>query len=111
MMCYVVLCIEIHLRSAWFLILHYIRYIHWSIIQCCVIYTGVIQCAQYKPVPDEQPNDTDVEETLQRIKSSDPDLIEVNLNNIKVLFLSFIFTLLFIDSIAWNLCVPVFYDL
>ncbi|KAA0722503.1 Tropomodulin-1 Erythrocyte tropomodulin [Triplophysa tibetana] len=44
---------------------------------------SVIQCAQYKPVPDEQPNDTDVEETLQRIKSNDPDLTEVNLNNIK----------------------------
>ncbi|TRY85752.1 hypothetical protein DNTS_031927 [Danionella cerebrum] len=44
---------------------------------------SVIQCAQYKAVPDEQPNDTDVEETLQRIKSSDPDLVDVNLNNIK----------------------------
>ncbi|XP_016105673.1 tropomodulin-1 [Sinocyclocheilus grahami] len=29
---------------------------------------SVIQCTRYKPVPDEQPNDTDVEETLQRIK-------------------------------------------
>lgn len=45
---------------------------------------SVIQCTQYKPVPDEQPNDTDVEETLQRIKRNDPDLVEVNLNNIKV---------------------------
>ncbi|RXN04873.1 tropomodulin-1 isoform X1 [Labeo rohita] len=44
---------------------------------------SVIQCTQYKPVPDEQPNDTDVEETLQRIKRNDPDLVEVNLNNIK----------------------------
>ncbi|XP_063074329.1 tropomodulin-1 isoform X2 [Engraulis encrasicolus] len=44
---------------------------------------SVIQCAQYKPVPDEQPNDTDVEETLERIQRNDPDLIEVNLNNIK----------------------------
>lgn len=61
---------------------------HWTIwfviIQSCILYTGVIQCTQYKPVPDEQPNDTDVEETLQRIKSNDPDLTEVNLNNIKV---------------------------
>uniref|UniRef100_A0A672KA86 Tropomodulin 1 n=1 Tax=Sinocyclocheilus grahami TaxID=75366 RepID=A0A672KA86_SINGR len=45
---------------------------------------SVIQCTRYKPVPDEQPNDTDVEETLQRIKRNDPDLVEVNLNNIKV---------------------------
>uniref|UniRef100_A0A672KB03 Tropomodulin 1 n=2 Tax=Sinocyclocheilus grahami TaxID=75366 RepID=A0A672KB03_SINGR len=45
---------------------------------------SVIQCTRYKPVPDEQPNDTDVEETLQRIKRNDPDLVEVNLNNIKI---------------------------
>uniref|UniRef100_A0A672KBC0 Tropomodulin 1 n=1 Tax=Sinocyclocheilus grahami TaxID=75366 RepID=A0A672KBC0_SINGR len=45
---------------------------------------SVIQCTRYKPVPDEQPNDTDVEETLQRIKRNDPDLVEVNLNNIKL---------------------------
>ncbi|KAI4873385.1 hypothetical protein NFI96_006608 [Prochilodus magdalenae] len=44
---------------------------------------SVIQCTQYKPVPDEQPNDTDVEETLRRIKQNDPELVEVNLNNIK----------------------------
>lgn len=45
---------------------------------------GVIQCTQYKPVPDEEPNSTDVEETLRRIKSNDPELLEVNLNNIRV---------------------------
>lgn len=45
---------------------------------------GVIQCTQYKPVPDEEPNSTDVEETLLRLKRNDPDLVEVNLNNIKV---------------------------
>uniref|UniRef100_A0A3P9AEV6 Tropomodulin 1 n=2 Tax=Esox lucius TaxID=8010 RepID=A0A3P9AEV6_ESOLU len=44
---------------------------------------SVIQCTQYKPVPDEQPNSTDVEETLQRMQRNDPDLLEVNLNNIK----------------------------
>uniref|UniRef100_A0A3Q3XMM2 Uncharacterized protein n=1 Tax=Mola mola TaxID=94237 RepID=A0A3Q3XMM2_MOLML len=44
---------------------------------------SVIQCTQYKPVPDEEPNSTDVEETLQRMKRNDPDLVEVNLNNIK----------------------------
>ncbi|KAK2815923.1 hypothetical protein Q5P01_026390 [Channa striata] len=44
---------------------------------------SVIQCTQYKPVPDEEPNSTDVEDTLQRIKRNDPDLVEVNLNNIK----------------------------
>ncbi|KAK1886005.1 Tropomodulin-1 [Dissostichus eleginoides] len=44
---------------------------------------SVIQCAQYKAVPDEEPNSTDVEETLLRMKRNDPDLVEVNLNNIK----------------------------
>ncbi|XP_035280677.1 tropomodulin-1-like [Anguilla anguilla] len=44
---------------------------------------SVIQCTQYKPVPDEQPNSTDVEDTLQRIRRNDPDLREVNLNNIQ----------------------------
>lgn len=49
-----------------------------------MVYAGVIQCTQYKPVPDEEPNSTDVEETLSRMKRNDPDLVEVNLNNIKV---------------------------
>lgn len=49
---------------------------------------GVIQCTQYKPVPDEEPNSTDVEDTLLRVKRNDPDLVEVNLNNIRVRALS-----------------------
>lgn len=82
---------------------------HWTIwfviIQSCIIYTGVIQCTQYKPVPDEQPNDTDVEETLQRIKSNDPDLTEVNLNNIKVpLSLFYLYFLLNIVSLCLLAC-------
>ncbi|KAM6183811.1 tropomodulin-1 isoform 1-T1 [Erethizon dorsatum] len=44
---------------------------------------SVIKPTQYKPVPDEAPNSTDVEETLERIKNNDPDLEEVNLNNIR----------------------------
>ncbi|XP_035023432.1 tropomodulin-1 isoform X3 [Hippoglossus stenolepis] len=44
---------------------------------------SVIQCTQYKPVPDEEPNSTDVEDTLLRLKRNDPDLVEVNLNNIR----------------------------
>ncbi|XP_058379578.1 tropomodulin-1 isoform X3 [Diceros bicornis minor] len=46
---------------------------------------SVIKPTQYKPVPDEEPNSTDVEETLQRIKNNDPKLEEVNLNNIRAL--------------------------
>ncbi|NXX18336.1 TMOD1 protein, partial [Podargus strigoides] len=43
---------------------------------------SVIKPTKYKPVPDEEPNSTDVDETLKRIQSNDPDLEEVNLNNI-----------------------------
>ncbi|NXP48599.1 TMOD1 protein, partial [Heliornis fulica] len=43
---------------------------------------SVIKPTQYKPVPDEEPNSTDVEATLKRIQSNDPELEEVNLNNI-----------------------------
>uniref|UniRef100_A0A3P9LHG0 Tropomodulin 2 n=1 Tax=Oryzias latipes TaxID=8090 RepID=A0A3P9LHG0_ORYLA len=39
--------------------------------------------AKMNPVFDEPPNPTNVEETLQRIKSNDSSLKEVNLNNIK----------------------------
>ncbi|XP_075067019.1 tropomodulin-1 isoform X1 [Mixophyes fleayi] len=44
---------------------------------------SVIKPTQYKPVPDEEPNSTDVDETLERVKSNDTDLEEVNLNNIR----------------------------
>ncbi|NXD16604.1 TMOD1 protein, partial [Nothocercus nigrocapillus] len=44
---------------------------------------SVIKPTQYKPVPDEEPNSTNVEETLKRIQNNDPDLEEVNLNNIR----------------------------
>uniref|UniRef100_A0A3Q3DNN8 Tropomodulin 1 n=1 Tax=Hippocampus comes TaxID=109280 RepID=A0A3Q3DNN8_HIPCM len=47
---------------------------------CCLC---VIQSTQYKPVPDEEPNSTDVEDTLIRMKRNDPELVEINLNNIK----------------------------
>ncbi|XP_073495491.1 tropomodulin-4 [Phyllobates terribilis] len=43
---------------------------------------SVVQPDKYKPIPDEPPNPTNVEETLQKIKSNASDLVEVNLNNI-----------------------------
>lgn len=49
--------------------------------------SGVVQPDKYKPVPDEPPNPTNVEETLQKIKSNASDLEEVNLNNIHVIIL------------------------
>ncbi|XP_051631494.1 tropomodulin-4 isoform X3 [Manacus candei] len=44
---------------------------------------SVVKPDSYKPVPDEPPNPTNVEETLQRIRDNDPALEDVNLNNIK----------------------------
>eukprot|EP00062_Callorhinchus_milii_P013776 gi/632962236/ref/XP_007897196.1/ PREDICTED: tropomodulin-1 isoform X1 [Callorhinchus milii] len=44
---------------------------------------SIIQPTQYKPVPDELPNSTDVEETLKQVMENDPELEEINLNNIK----------------------------
>lgn len=50
----------------------------------CSLLSGVVQPDKYKPVPDEPPNPTNVEETLKKIQSNDRELEEVNLNNIKV---------------------------
>ena len=38
----------------------------------------------FKIFPEEMPNPTNVEETLERIHNNDSGLTEVNLNNIKV---------------------------
>ncbi|XP_056134533.1 tropomodulin-2 [Lampris incognitus] len=46
-------------------------------------FNNVIKGEKMNPVFDEPPNPTNVEETLQRIKSNDSSLTEVNLNNIK----------------------------
>uniref|UniRef100_A0A8D3ATQ7 Tropomodulin 2 n=1 Tax=Scophthalmus maximus TaxID=52904 RepID=A0A8D3ATQ7_SCOMX len=46
-------------------------------------YNNVIKGEKMNPVFDEPPNPTNVEETLQRIKSNDSSLTEINLNNIK----------------------------
>ncbi|XP_077374755.1 tropomodulin-2 [Festucalex cinctus] len=46
-------------------------------------YNNVVKGEKMNPVFDEPPNPTNVEETLNRIKSNDASLTEVNLNNIK----------------------------
>lgn len=45
---------------------------------------GVVKPDTYKPVPDEPPNPTNVEETLRQIQANDGALEDVNLNNIRV---------------------------
>ncbi|NWX10804.1 TMOD4 protein, partial [Caloenas nicobarica] len=44
---------------------------------------SVVKPDTYKPVPDEPPNPTNVEETLRQIQADDAALEDVNLNNIK----------------------------
>ena len=45
---------------------------------------GVVQPDKYKPVPDEPPNPTNIEERLKSVRSNDKEMEEVNLNNIQV---------------------------
>lgn len=44
---------------------------------------SVVKPDQYKIYPDEPPNLTNVEDTLQKIQTNDSSLTQVNLNNIK----------------------------
>ena len=48
---------------------------------------GVVKPDQYKAVPDEPPNPTNLEETLEKIKKNDLTLEDVNLNNIQVMII------------------------
>ncbi|ERE92163.1 tropomodulin-4, partial [Cricetulus griseus] len=45
--------------------------------------SSVVQPDKYKPVPDEPPNPTNIEEMLKRVRNNDKELEEVNLNNIQ----------------------------
>ena len=45
---------------------------------------GVAKAQELKLVPDEAPNPTDVEESIQKLKDNDSKLKNLNLNNIKV---------------------------
>lgn len=59
---------------SWFVIV-------WYILSYC---SGVVKPDPFKIFPDEPPNTTNVEETLERILNNDSSMTEVNLNNIKV---------------------------
>lgn len=56
----------------------------WSLSCNLACPTGVVKPDPFKIFPDELPNPTNVEETLERIHNNDSSLTEVNLNNIKV---------------------------
>ncbi|XP_061426701.1 tropomodulin-1-like [Lethenteron reissneri] len=44
---------------------------------------SVVKPDEYKSVPDEPPNPTDVDTTLEKVKSNDSSVDEINLNNIQ----------------------------
>ncbi|XP_046331905.1 tropomodulin-like isoform X1 [Haliotis cracherodii] len=46
-------------------------------------FTGHARAQQFKAVPDEPLNDTDIEKSIEQLKSNDAKLIHLNLNNIK----------------------------
>jgi len=46
-------------------------------------FQGVAKHQEFKLVKEEPPNNTNVEESLEKLKANDPELKELNLNNIK----------------------------
>ena len=55
---------------------------------------GRVKAEPIKTFPEPAPNDTDVERSIKQMKSNDPSLKELNLNNIQVGWIS-----------QWNVCV------
>lgn len=50
---------------------------------------GITKSSTQKIFPQDPPNNTDVEESIRRVKEDDSKLIELNLNNIKVFLICF----------------------
>ncbi|KAF5397663.1 Tropomodulin [Paragonimus heterotremus] len=48
-------------------------------------FSGVAKGERPKPIPDEPPNTTDVEDSINKLNANDPDLVNLNLNNIKTM--------------------------
>ncbi|XP_059621883.1 tropomodulin isoform X2 [Phlebotomus argentipes] len=46
---------------------------------------GITKASAQKLFPNEPPNDTDIDESIKRVKDDDHKLIELNLNNIKTI--------------------------
>lgn len=55
-----------------------------SVFYTSVLDAGHARAQQFKAVPDEPLNDTDIEKSIEQLKSNDAKLIHLNLNNIKV---------------------------
>lgn len=48
---------------------------------------GITKSQQQKVYPMDPPNNTDIEDSIKRVKDDDSKLVELNLNNIKVSFI------------------------
>lgn len=52
---------------------------------------GITKSTKQKLYPQEPPNTTDIDDSIKRVKDNDSNLIELNLNNIKVRVFSLFF--------------------
>jgi hypothetical protein len=48
------------------------------------VFPGTVKAEACKAFPEQAPNTTDIDLSLKQLKSNDPGLVELNLNNIKV---------------------------
>jgi hypothetical protein len=48
------------------------------------VFPGTVKAEACKTFPEQAPNTTDIDLSLKQLKSNDPGLVELNLNNIKV---------------------------
>jgi hypothetical protein len=48
------------------------------------VFPGTVKAEACKTFPEAAPNTTDIDSSLKLLKSNDPSLVELNLNNIKV---------------------------
>lgn len=63
---------------------------------------GITKASQPKVFPMDPPNDTDVDQSIKQVQNNDINLIDLNLNNIKVsifiIAFSFILNLIICDN-------------
>jgi tropomodulin len=52
----------------------------------CHCVTGTAKHQSFKTYPEEEPNTTNFDEALEKLKNNDKELKDLNLNNIKVGF-------------------------
>ena len=70
----------------------FMKFLKYNIMPVCCSFSGVAKHEAFKLVEQDKPNDTDVDESLQKLKDNDAKLKELNLNNIRVCIICFHFT-------------------